>query len=103
MNKIKCTDLFDIKTDYLLPLFSCTYPWEILPKISDYILELLKNPPSDFSLLCDGVLVGKGVEIDKDATIIPPAVIGHGTKIRKGAFLRGNVITGCDCVIGNSS
>jgi len=30
-------------------------------------------------------------------------VIGAGTEIRPGAFLRGNVITGENCVIGNSS
>ena len=37
------------------------------------------------------------------ATIIPPAIIGHGTEIRPGAYLRGNVITGENCVLGNSS
>ena len=31
------------------------------------------------------------------------AVIGPGTEIRPGAYLRGNVITGPNCVIGNSS
>jgi len=30
-------------------------------------------------------------------------MIGAGTEIRPGAFLRGNVITGENCVIGNSS
>jgi NDP-sugar pyrophosphorylase family protein len=100
---IKVKDLYEIKNDYLKPLFNCTYPWEILPKINEYILTLISSPPSGFTLASEGVLVGENVEIDKGATIIPPVVIGHGTKIRTGAFLRGNVITGKNCVIGNSS
>ena len=50
-----------------------------------------------------GILVGRDVKIAPTATIIPPAIIGHGTEIRPGAYLRGNVITGENCVLGNSS
>lgn len=32
-----------------------------------------------------------------------PAVIGCNCEIRKGAYIRGNVIIGNDCVIGNST
>ena len=100
---LEINDLYEIKNDYLKPLFECTYPWEILPKIKDYALVLIKNPPAGFKLHSEGILIGEGVEIDKGATIIPPVVIGHNTKIRTGAFIRGNVITGESCVIGNSS
>lgn len=32
-----------------------------------------------------------------------PTIIGEGTEIRPGAFIRGSVITGKDCVVGNST
>ena len=96
--------LFDLTTPYLKHLFkNVKYPWEILPKIKDFIIELLQNPPNNFTFLSEGVLVGKNVKISEKATIIPPAIIADGTEIRPGAYLRGNVIIGENCVIGNSS
>ena len=43
------------------------------------------------------------VKLPAQATIIGPAYIGAKTDIRPGAFIRGNVITGEGCVLGNSS
>ena len=41
--------------------------------------------------------------ISESAQIEPPAIIGNNSEIRHGAYLRGNVIVGENCVIGNSS
>ena len=105
MNKQVLTkELFEIKTPYLTKLFdNAEYPWEVLPEIKNYIKKLLAEPPSGFTFLKEGVLMGENVKISPTATIEPPAVIGSGTEIRPGAYIRGNVITGADCVIGNSS
>jgi NDP-sugar pyrophosphorylase family protein len=46
---------------------------------------------------------GEGVSFPGYATVIGPAWIGAGTQIRPGAFIRGGVITGRDCVLGHSS
>ena len=101
---LKNKDLFDCKNEYLSKLFGETeYPWEILPKIKDYIKELLEKGIPGYTLLKDGVLIGENVKIYDYVTIEAPAVIGKGTEIRPGAFLRGNVITGENCVIGNST
>ncbi|HEX2862431.1 MAG TPA: UDP-N-acetylglucosamine diphosphorylase [Lacunisphaera sp.] len=43
------------------------------------------------------------VKLPAHATLIGPAYIGAKTDIRPGAFIRGNVITGEGCVLGNSS
>ena len=103
-DSLKTKDLFDCKNPYILPLFeSFEYPWEILPEIKNYIKILIEGGLPGYTLLKDGVLVGKNVKIYDTATIEPPAVIGSGTEIRPGAFLRGNVITGENCVIGNST
>lgn len=105
MNKlVKTKDLYECKTPYLVDLFdSCDYPWEMLPKLKDYIQELIKNGIDGFEEISEGVLVGKNVKIAPTATIEAPAIIGEGTEIRPGAFIRGSVITGANCVLGNSS
>ena len=43
------------------------------------------------------------VKLPPFAVIQGPAYIGAGTDIRPGAFIRGNVIAGEKCVLGNSS
>lgn len=106
MNKlnIKTKELFENVPNYLKPYFDAAeYPWEILPKIKEIVANLLQNPLEDYTFSEEGVLVGKDVKIAKTATIVPPAIIGHGTEIRPGAFIRGNVIVGEKCVVGNSS
>lgn len=103
-DKIKNTDLFSVKTNYLEMLFEKTeYPWEILSGINEYISFLIKKGIEGFTFLKEGVLIGDNVKIYDNVTIEAPAVIGSGTEIRPGAFLRGNVICGENCVIGNST
>ena len=102
--KVLTKDLFDVEIDYLKPYFEeTTYPWELLPRIKEIIANVLKTGLEGYHLLKEGVLVGEGVTIAETATIIPPAIIGPNTEIRPGAYLRGNVIVGPKCVLGNSS
>ena len=104
MNSLKSTELFEITNPLLKNLFDNTiYPWEILSKIKNFIIETLNNPPNNLKLLKEGVLVGSNVKISENATIIAPAIIADNSEIRTGAYLRGNVIIGENCVIGNSS
>ncbi len=104
IKKVKTTELYDCQTPYLKPLFDgAEYPWEMLPLIGDTIQKLLDSGMEGFTLLKEGVLVGENVKIYPTATIEAPAILGNNTVVRPGAFLRGNVITGEGCVIGNSS
>lgn len=106
MNKkaVLTKDLFECEVSYLKEIFAnSTYPWEILPKIKEIVAKVLKEGLPGYHLLKEGVLVGEDVSIAETATIIPPAIIGAGTEIRPGAYLRGNVIVGEKCVLGNSS
>ncbi len=105
MNKlVKTSELYDCQVPYLKELFdSCEYPWEMLPKIKTLIAELLRSGIEGFTLLKEGVLVGRDVKIADTVTIEAPAIIGHGCELRPGAYIRGNVITGSGCVLGNSS
>lgn len=102
--KVKTNELFECKNEYIAPLFeSAEYPWEILPKIKEYILSIIEKGINGYNLIAPGVLVGENVKIYPTATIEAPAIIGSGSEVRPGAFLRGNVITGEKCVLGNSS
>ena len=104
MNNITINNLYTLEETIAADLFNdITYPWEVLPKIKSYIKKLLDEPPAGFTVLKEGVLIGENVKISPTATIEPPAVLGAGTEVRPGAYIRGNVITGADCVIGNSS
>ncbi len=105
MNKlVKTSELYECNVPYLKNLFdSNEYPWEMLPKIKELIVSLIESGIDGFTELKPGVLVGKDVKIADYVTIEAPAIIGHGTEIRPGAYIRGNVITGSNCVMGNSS
>ena len=104
IKRVKTAELFDCRISYLQAFFARhEYPWQMLPEIKTHIKMLLESGIDGFTEISDGVMVGSNVTIHPSAVIIPPAIIGSGTEIRPGAYLRGNVITGPDCVIGNSS
>ena len=101
---VKTADLYECNVPYLKDLFAeSVYPWDMLGKIKGLCAKLIEEGIEGFTEIQPGVLVGKDVSIAPTATIIAPAIIGHGTEIRPGAYLRGNVITGENCVLGNSS
>ena len=104
---IKITDLFDLEhskaADYLKQF---NYPWEALAGISDFVKELGKTLPEDeYDHPAEDVWIAKDVQfyIRETNYIKGPAIIGHGTEIRPGAFIRGSVLVGDNCVIGNST
>ena len=105
MNKlVKTAELFSNVPEYLRELFEeAEYPWQMLPKIKEYIKKLIREGIEGYRLIAEDVLVGEGVKIYPTATIEGPAIIGAHSEVRPGAFIRGNVIAGEGCVIGNSS
>lgn len=105
MNKlVRTKDLFVCKTPLVEKLFQeAEFPWEILPRIKEHIRMLMEEELSEYTEISDGVFVGENVKIASTATIEAPVILGSGTEVRPGAYLRGNVICGRDCVIGNSS
>ena len=53
--------------------------------------------------IAENVFIARDAQIWSGTTIIGPAIIGHNTEIRPGAFIRGSVIIGDDALIGNST
>ena len=80
-----------------------TYPWEVLPLISNYILEIIPTLGSDYIKLNDNVYVHKTVKIEEGAYINGPTIICENSVIRHNAYIRGSVIIGKNSVIGNST
>ncbi|MBQ9069984.1 MAG: UDP-N-acetylglucosamine pyrophosphorylase [Clostridia bacterium] len=101
----KMTDLFDLSHTLASELIrNADAPYEVLPKIKDFIRELsVKLRADEYYEICDGVFVAKDAKISDKATIIGPTIIGHGAEIRPGAYIRGSVLIGNGAVIGNST
>lgn len=80
-----------------------TYPWEVLPHIGEIIEEIAKIlPAGEYQLIGKNMYVHKMVKLPPTAAIKGPLLICPDVEVRNGAFLRGNVIVGGGCVIGNS-
>jgi NDP-sugar pyrophosphorylase family protein len=82
-------------------------PWDWLKQIGA-ALEAAQFGPNEVKIPpgvhTEGrVWLHPSVKLPAYATIIGPAYIGARTEIRPGAFIRGNVITGEGCVLGNAS
>lgn len=81
---------------------SYTYPYEILPNIKEYIIELGKSLDSDYEEVAENIWIHKEAKVSSSAEIHSPCIIDKGAEIRCNAFIRGSVIIGKDCVFGNS-
>ena len=81
-------------------IFECEYPWQILPRIKEIILEIGKTLPAD---RYEGVWIAKSAKVSPSASIGGPCIIGEDTEIRQCAFIRGSALIGDGCVIGNST
>ncbi len=82
-------------------------PWEWLKKIGA-ALEAAEFGPLELKVPLGVHIEGRvwlhpSVKLPHTATLIGPAYIAARTEIRPGAFIRGNVIVGEGCVLGNSS
>lgn len=80
------------------------YPWEVLPCIHEFILQLGPKLPKDIYEEREGhVWVAKSAKVYPTAYLTGPTIIGPDTEVRPGAFIRGNALVGEGCVIGNST
>lgn len=81
-----------------------TYPWEVLPKIASFILELGKTLSEDeYEKRGENIWIAKSASVAPTAYINGPAIIGKEAEVRHCAFIRGNAIVGEGAVVGNST
>ena len=105
MKEIACDVLFEKGHTIAEKIFEgVTYPYEVLPKISEFILELGKTLPADkFECREDNIWIAKSASVAPSAYIHGPAIIDEEAEIRHCAFIRGNAIVGKGAVVGNST
>ncbi len=97
--------LFETEHTAAVKLFNETaYPWEVLPLIKSFILEYGSTLSADeYEHPSEDVWIHKAAKVFPSAYIAGPCIIGAGTEVRHSAFIRGSVLAGENCVIGNST
>ncbi len=105
MEQYKISNLYTLEETIAADLFEgAVYPWELLPKISGFILELGEKLPVDrFTRVKENVWVANTAKVAPTACINGPAIIDEDAEIRHCAFIRGNAIVGKGAVVGNST
>ena len=105
MESIKTKSLYNLEFTLAAELLeSCEYPFEALPKISNFILKLGSTLSSDeFDEIGDNIWISKSAKVAKTASINGPCIIDADAEIRHCAFIRGNAIVGKGAVVGNST
>ena len=105
MSKNISEELFSLDQSLLGDrITECNYPWETLPRIGEYIIELGEKLPADkYDQIKDYVWVAKNAKISDSADITGPCIIGENTEVRHCAFIRGKALIGNNCVVGNST
>lgn len=105
MKKITIKDLYTLEETLAAAAFEgITYPWELLPKIKDYILKLGPTLPTErFEQREENIWIAKSAKVAPTACINGPCIIDEEAEIRHCAFIRGNAIVGKKAVVGNST
>ena len=85
-------------------LESRTYPWEVLPLISEFIVKLGSTlSEEEYEKRGENVWIAKSAKVAPTAFINGPAIIGKDAEVRHCAFIRGNALVGEGAVVGNST
>ena len=105
MEQLKIVELYDLEETIAKGIFEgVEYPWEVLSKISDFIVELGKTlPAEEYELRGENIWIAKSAKVAPTASITGPAIIDHEADIRHCAFIRGSAIVGKNAVVGNST
>ncbi|MEF2878332.1 MAG: UDP-N-acetylglucosamine pyrophosphorylase [Blautia sp.] len=106
MEQLKICELYSDLSKTLAKelLESKTYPWEVLPLISQFIVELGNTlSEEEYEKRGENVWIAKSAKVAPTAYINGPAIIGKEAEVRHCAFIRGNALVGEGAVVGNST
>ena len=105
MEECKIKNLYNLEETIAKKIFEgATYPWEVLPKIEEFIKELGNTLSSEeYEKRGEDIWIAKTATIAPTAYIKGPAIIGKNAEIRHCAFIRGKAIVGEGAVVGNST
>lgn len=105
MDEYKIKNLYNLEETIAKALLEkVTFPWEVLPKIGEFIIDLgNKLDPEIYEQKGKNIWIAKSAEIFPTAFIKGPVIIGENSEIRHCAFIRGNALIGNNVVVGNST
>ena len=96
METCKISSLYTLSETIAEELFQdLTYPWEALPKISQFICELgAKLDSETYEKKGEHVWIARSAKVAPTASINGPVIIDEEAEVRHCAFIRGNAIVG---------
>ncbi len=105
MKELTVNELYNLEETIAKNIFEgVTYPWEVLPKISAFIVQLGNSlSEEEYENVGENVWIAKSARVAPSAYINGPAIIGKNAEVRHCAFIRGNAIVGEGAVVGNST
>ena len=105
MEECKVDNLYNLNETIAAKIFEgVTYPWEVLPKIENFIIELGNTlSEEEYDKVSENVWIAKSATVAPTAYIKGPAIIGKNAEVRHCAFIRGKAIVGEGAVVGNST
>ena len=88
----------------------CTYVWEPLNRINEYLNEKIVKPnikinkaeTGEFVSITGNYFIDEGTKIGANVSIEGPVIIGKNVTIQSGALIRPGTIIGDNAVIGHS-
>ncbi|MBR4073477.1 MAG: UDP-N-acetylglucosamine pyrophosphorylase [Clostridia bacterium] len=105
MSQYAVKELFSLENTVAAKLFDgVDYPFEVLPKIGEFIKNLGKTLDKNiFEEKGENVWIAKSAKVAPSASITGPCIIDENAEIRHCAFIRGNALVGKGAVVGNST
>lgn len=105
MRECEIKSLYNLDETIAKDVFEgCLYPWEVLTKIKDFIINLGESlNKEEYDKVGENVWIAKSAKVAESAYINGPAIIGKNAEVRHCAFIRGNAIVGENAVVGNST
>jgi len=98
-------ELFDLKESIASEIFNdVTYPWEVLPRIHDFILALGETLNLEtYEKRGEDIWIARSAKVAPTACLNGPLIVDEDAEIRHCAFVRGSAIVGKCAVVGNST
>ena len=104
MQNLTTKKLLDLSHTIAEPLLAaCSYPWEALAGIGDFVRAMGPTlDPDRYDHPAENVWIAKTASVAPSASITGPVIICDDAEIRQCAYIRGNAVIGAGAVVGNS-
>lgn len=105
MEQCLIKNMYDLNETIAAELFAgADYPWEVLGRISDFIIKLGNSLDGErYEKRGENIWVAKSAKVAPTACLNGPLIIDEEAQIRHCAFIRGSAVVGKGAVVGNST